>query len=318
MGAGHRGTLQTSLVASAGNTGADVHTGGRDVWLEAVGAIHRHRAPAAKGCNVVAVVGSSHAVGGVIDPRRIVHGAARGTAVSRLDDGHDARRAMRLDGILKDIPRATLRRRATPGIIGHVGGHVGIPVVGGAAHWVRSQKEFETLQVGGRRTDSQVHVAAADPACTRGQANLVASAISALPRGGLIELQIGPDLENPSFAFRCTGRNVREPQHLRAFLEGVDEPEIDAEVCEPVDMEFPAQGRVQVHLLPNVESMACIVHHGPFVTLGESYTAIFKWIEMNGYRISGPAREIYIQPADKGSQTDPNTVTEIQFPVEKV
>lgn len=97
-----------------------------------------------------------------------------------------------------------------------------------------------------------------------------------------------------------------------------DEPEIDAEVCEPVDMEFPVQGRVQVHLLPKVESMACIVHHGPFVTLGESYTAILKWIEMNGYRISGPAREIYLQPADKGSQTDPNTVTEIQFPVEKV
>ncbi len=65
--------------------------------------------------------------------------------------------------------------------------------------------------------------------------------------------------------------------------------------------------------------MASVVHHGPFTTIGEAYTAIIKWIEVNGYRCVGPVREMYLQtPTQLGSQTDPATVTEIQFPVEKV
>ena len=97
-----------------------------------------------------------------------------------------------------------------------------------------------------------------------------------------------------------------------------EEPDIDAEVCEPVDKAPPSHSQVKSHELPGVETMACLVHHGPFITLSESYTAILKWIEANSYRISGPPREIYLRPAKKGSQTDPDTITEIQFPVEKV
>jgi DNA-binding transcriptional MerR regulator len=97
-----------------------------------------------------------------------------------------------------------------------------------------------------------------------------------------------------------------------------DEPEIDAEVCEPVGSLVAARGRLQSRQLPAVETMACVVHHGPFVTIGEAYTAILKWIEANGYQIIGPGREIYLQPPTQpGSQTDPGTVTEVQFPVEK-
>jgi effector-binding domain-containing protein len=69
--------------------------------------------------------------------------------------------------------------------------------------------------------------------------------------------------------------------------------------------------------------MACTIHHGPFVTINEAYAAIGKWIDANGYRICGPAREVYLREARRSeavgvSQTDPDTVTEIQFPVEKV
>ena len=96
-----------------------------------------------------------------------------------------------------------------------------------------------------------------------------------------------------------------------------EEPNIDAEVCEQVSGILPAHARVQVHELPGVEMMACVVHHGPFTTIGEAYTAIMKWIEANGYRCIGPVREVYLREAENVSQTDPNTVTEIQFPVEK-
>jgi effector-binding domain-containing protein len=45
---------------------------------------------------------------------------------------------------------------------------------------------------------------------------------------------------------------------------------------------------------------------------------MLKWIESNSYEISGPTREVYLRPANNGSQTDPDTVTEIQFPVRQL
>jgi len=91
----------------------------------------------------------------------------------------------------------------------------------------------------------------------------------------------------------------------------------DLEVCEPLSAPIPGSERVRVHELPGVERMACTVHHGPFVTIGEAYQALMQWIQANGYQIVGPCREVYLREAENGSQTDPNTVTEIQFPVEK-
>ncbi|MGB2954525.1 MAG: MerR family transcriptional regulator [Anaerolineales bacterium] len=98
-----------------------------------------------------------------------------------------------------------------------------------------------------------------------------------------------------------------------------DEPKIDAEVCEPIaeDISLPQNTQVQTRELPAVV-VAAVIHHGPFNTLSESYEAVLKWIEANGYQINGPCREIYLQPpTEMGSQTDPDTVTEVQFPVIK-
>ncbi len=96
------------------------------------------------------------------------------------------------------------------------------------------------------------------------------------------------------------------------------ESDVDAMACEPIDVDLVESSRVKVQQLPAVDMMACTVHHGPFTTIGEAHAAIHKWIEDNGYRVSGPEREIYLNPAKAGSQTDPKTVTEIQYPVEKV
>lgn len=96
----------------------------------------------------------------------------------------------------------------------------------------------------------------------------------------------------------------------------------DIEACEPIGADLPETERVKVRVLPAVETMACTIHHGPFTTIGEAYNAMMKWVEANGYRICGPGREVYLREAERSnqvgvSQTDPETVTEIQFPVEK-
>ncbi len=92
----------------------------------------------------------------------------------------------------------------------------------------------------------------------------------------------------------------------------------DIEVCMPVAEGVPDSGRVKIQTLPRVETMACVVHHGPFATLPTAYDSLAKWIDENGYRIVGPGREINLRLPDKpGDQNDPNTVNEVQYPVEK-
>lgn len=89
----------------------------------------------------------------------------------------------------------------------------------------------------------------------------------------------------------------------------------DIEVCEPIEGSLLESGRVTVRQLPGVETAACVVHHGPFVTIGEAYDALMKWISTSGYHIVGPSREVYLREAKDGDQHDPDTITEIQFPV---
>jgi DNA-binding transcriptional MerR regulator/effector-binding domain-containing protein len=106
---------------------------------------------------------------------------------------------------------------------------------------------------------------------------------------------------------------------LSLYYSDSSEGEIDAEVCEPLARSVPSAGVVNVHELPAVDLAASLIHHGPFSSLDGAYTAIFRWIETNGYLRVGPIREIYLSPpGEAGNPDDPKTVTEIQIPVQKV
>jgi effector-binding domain-containing protein len=102
------------------------------------------------------------------------------------------------------------------------------------------------------------------------------------------------------------------------FDDEFKERDWDLEVCEQIDVDLKESKRIKVRTLPAVDSLACTIHHGPFTTISEAYNALGQWITDNGYRITGPCREVYLRPQENGSQTDPKTVTEIQFPVEKI
>jgi histidine phosphotransferase ChpT len=58
--------------------------------------------------------------------------------------------------------------------------------------------------------------------------NLVASAVTALPRGGEIEVTIGGTLERPVFNMRCRGTGARPPQYLAEFVGSGQAPQLDA------------------------------------------------------------------------------------------
>lgn len=94
------------------------------------------------------------------------------------------------------------------------------------------------------------------------------------------------------------------------------ESDVDAEVYEPISPGLGESKRVRVRNLPATQ-MACAIHRGPYQTLHQTIEATVQWIETNGYRIAGPEREIYLTPARNSRQTDPDAVTEVQFPIEK-
>ena len=140
-----------------------------------------------------------------------------------------------------------------------------------------------------------------------------------------IEPRLVAGIRAPLRAFPEVGRLTAEVYaYLQGFgVDGLDgavwydmeDPVrgIDAEGVVFIDKPVPASERIKVYSLPGVASMACVVHHGPYNSFGQAYTALGAWIEANGYRVMGPSRDIYFHGGP--DQDDPSYVTEIQFPV---
>lgn len=99
--------------------------------------------------------------------------------------------------------------------------------------------------------------------------------------------------------------------HTPAFAQDGE----DVEIAVPIKSKVIESDRIKCRLLPAV-SVASVVHHGLFdAAFGEAYHTLLHWIDMNGYQIVGPFREIYLHYAEDDAQ---ESTTEIQFPVEKV
>ena len=67
--------------------------------------------------------------------------------------------------------------------------------------------------------------------------------------------------------------------------------------------------------LPRVELAATLVHHGVMARIGDSWMALMRWIDDEGYRPVGVPREVYLE-SEMGNEED--WVTELQVPVEKI
>jgi len=93
------------------------------------------------------------------------------------------------------------------------------------------------------------------------------------------------------------------------------ERDISVGACLAFEGKLSDSEQVKVVILPAVETMASVIHHGSFSTMHHAYNAILPWIEANGYHMSGPNRELNLEFEPGGDES--KFVTEIQFPVEK-
>lgn len=102
------------------------------------------------------------------------------------------------------------------------------------------------------------------------------------------------------------------------YLEpGYKEEQILVETCEAVTEIGMDSNLVKFQIFPNIKEAACIFHKGSYNTFPKSYAKVLKYIEENGYKISGNIRESYIDGVWNKDAED-EWLSEIQIPVCKI
>ncbi|MGE5474170.1 MAG: MerR family transcriptional regulator [Ignavibacteriales bacterium] len=94
------------------------------------------------------------------------------------------------------------------------------------------------------------------------------------------------------------------------------EKDVDVEICESVTEMKPDTDILNFKRLDKVPTAACVYHKGDYSKIGKSYGEVLKWIEDNGYTISGNPRESYIDGIWNKDNVD-DWLTEIQIPIAK-
>ena len=92
----------------------------------------------------------------------------------------------------------------------------------------------------------------------------------------------------------------------------------DEEECADVEVVVPISGpaeeneEITCYEIPT-ETVACVVHRGPYDSVTPAYEALYAWIEEHDKVITGPIREIYLNdPAEVGPE---EILTQICVPV---
>jgi DNA-binding transcriptional MerR regulator len=103
--------------------------------------------------------------------------------------------------------------------------------------------------------------------------------------------------------------------------------DVDTEVAVPLNYAIPENELIRVRQLPRLSNVACVVHVGEYVDIYQAYNSLLAWIEANGYRMTGPIREVYLRygadgldfelPATYLGDNQNEYVTELQLSVEK-
>jgi DNA-binding transcriptional MerR regulator/predicted transcriptional regulator YdeE len=77
------------------------------------------------------------------------------------------------------------------------------------------------------------------------------------------------------------------------------------------DQSLTENDEVRVVELPSLE-VASAIHRGPLVDIADTFEAVVRWIESNGYRIADRSRELYLE---WDSEDVARNITELQLPI---
>ena len=103
---------------------------------------------------------------------------------------------------------------------------------------------------------------------------------------------------------------------LHGDPKGADFQQAHYEVCIPISGKIKGEGEVKARELEK-GAFACVTHTGPLDKLPDAYKVILKWVEENGYMISGATREVFLKGVGETGGGSREVVIEVQFPVRK-
>jgi DNA-binding transcriptional MerR regulator len=123
------------------------------------------------------------------------------------------------------------------------------------------------------------------------------------------------------------GARADKPPFTIYYDDEYRDKDVDAEVAVPLRYAIPENELIRVRQLPRLSSVACVVHVGEYSDIYQAYNSLLAWIEANGYRMTGPIREVYLRygadgldfelPATYLGDNHNEYVTELQLSVEK-
>ncbi|MBE0417096.1 MAG: GyrI-like domain-containing protein [Coriobacteriia bacterium] len=90
--------------------------------------------------------------------------------------------------------------------------------------------------------------------------------------------------------------------------------EVWAPVADDVEESGPDAKGLGIKKLPAM-TVASVLHHGPYESIGPTYEALGAWAVEQGYLVAGPPREVYM--SDPATVPPEKYLTEVQFPVQK-
>jgi DNA-binding transcriptional MerR regulator/effector-binding domain-containing protein len=113
------------------------------------------------------------------------------------------------------------------------------------------------------------------------------------------------------------GGIVLDPEYcFTIFHDGeYKQKDLNVEICEAV-VEAKKNGEGIVYREVQGGLAACVLHKGPYKTIGAAYEALTSWIEQHNYEASEPPRESYIDGIWNKDLED-NWLTEVQIPIKK-
>jgi DNA-binding transcriptional MerR regulator len=123
------------------------------------------------------------------------------------------------------------------------------------------------------------------------------------------------------------GSRADKPPFSIYYDEEYRDKNMDVEVAVPLKYGILETETIRVRQHPRLSNVACVVHVGEYSNIYQAYNALLSWIEANGYRMTGPIREVYLRYGADGLDFElPQTylgndkheyVTELQLPLER-
>jgi DNA-binding transcriptional MerR regulator len=130
-----------------------------------------------------------------------------------------------------------------------------------------------------------------------------------------------------TYVAQFEGARADKPPFSVYYDDDYREKDMDVEVAVPLKYAIPENESIRVRQMPRLANVACVVHVGKYSDIYQAYNALLAWIDSNGYRMTGPIREIYLRYGAAGLDFElPPTyltdekheyVTELQLSVEK-